>query len=53
MSLADILDTFCYDLEDDSWETDGRCTYSREENASKGFLKVLGMALGRHGFYKR
>lgn len=45
-----ILDTFCYQLEDESWDTDGRVTYSHDDNATKGFVKVLAMALAKHGF---
>jgi hypothetical protein len=50
LRLSDILDTFCYQLEDESWDTDGRVTYSHDENATKGFIKVLAMALAKHGF---
>jgi hypothetical protein len=48
--LENILPHFCYDLEDDAWDTNGRRTYSNCENATKGFLHVLANALGRDGW---
>lgn len=48
--LSEILHGFCYSLEDDAWNTDGRQTYAHDENASKVYLKELGIALAREGF---
>lgn len=49
--LENILNVFCYDLEDDSWAAGGRRSYSNCENATKWFLRTLGVALRKQGYY--
>jgi hypothetical protein len=50
--LADALHLLGYRPEDDSWDTDGRITYSHDEDATKGALKIVVGALARLGWQK-
>ena len=48
--LDDLLMHFGYDPEDDSWETEGRRTYSNELDATKSFMNIFAIGLGRYGW---
>lgn len=48
--LCGVLSILGYVPEDDSWDTDGRRTYSIDEDASRAWLTSLGKILKRHGY---
>lgn len=48
--LSDTLVILGYRPEDDAWETDGRRTYSHDDNATRAYLITLRGILGRQGF---
>ena len=48
--LSDALYILGYSPEDDSWDTDGRRTYSHEENPNADYVRFLRPILGRCGY---
>lgn len=52
MTLDDTLFLFGYKPEDNSWDTDGRCTYIHNESADKSLVNTLAGALYRRGWDK-
>lgn len=48
--LADTLTILGYRPEDDSWDADGRRTYSHDDDATRAYLTTLRGILGRQGF---
>lgn len=48
--LADTLYILGYRPEDDSWDADGRRTYSHDEDATRAYLTTLRGILGRQGW---
>jgi hypothetical protein len=52
MVLEDSLTVLGYRPEDDAWETDGRRTYSHDENATRAYLTTLRGILARQGWHR-
>lgn len=50
--LADTLYILGYRPEDDSWDTDGRRTYSHDDDATRAWVLSLASVLGRQGWTK-
>jgi hypothetical protein len=48
--LDDTLYILGYRPEDDSWEADGRRTYTHDDGATRAYLTTLRGILGRQGF---
>jgi hypothetical protein len=48
--FEDTLMILGYRPEDDSWETDGRRTYSHDDDATRAFLTTLCGILARQGW---
>lgn len=48
--LADTLTILGYVPEDDAWDTDGRRTYSHEDDATRAYMTTLTGILGRQGW---
>lgn len=50
--LDDTLTILGYRPEDDSWDTDGRRTYSHDDDATRAYLTTLRGILARQGFLR-
>lgn len=50
--IEDTLMILGYRPEDDSWEADGRRTYSHDDNATRAFLTTLRGILARQGWQR-
>lgn len=50
--LTDTLTLLGYRPEDDSWATDGRCTYSHDDAATRAYLITLRGILARQGWHR-
>ena len=50
--LDETLQILGYRPEDDSWDTDGRLTFSHDDNATRAYLTTLRGILGRQGWYR-
>lgn len=50
--LTETLTILGYRPEDDSWETDGRRTYSHDDCATRAYLTTLRSILGRQGWQR-
>lgn len=48
--LENTLTILGYRPEDDAWDTDGRRTYSHNDDATRAYLTTLHGILGRQGF---
>lgn len=48
--MEEILADLGYNMEDDSWDTDGRRSFSHDSDATAPYLRSLCLLLGPYGF---
>lgn len=48
--MDEVLASLGYCVEDDAWDSDGRCTYSHDSDASSPYLRSLMLLMRPYGF---